>query len=316
MKNTAGMVKQGVILAAGRGSRAFPLSQSYPKSLLPIFNKPVMQYQLEVMRDAGIRDIVIVIGSLGSQIEDFFGNGSRLGVRLSYIVDNKAQGIAGSLMKAKDRIVGPFFLFLGDIFVVDADIKSSIALMVGLEADAIVIGREEIDPEAVKRNFSVIATKGGRVLKVVEKPRQPPSMFKGYGLYLFSPAIFAAIAKTPKSSLRNELEITDSIQTLIDSGGKVYVQKWKNWDFNLSYPEDLLMCNLKLLKEKKLDNLIGEGVDIDENAQIISSVIGDRVIIGGPMVLEECLVLSDTKVSRRSQPLKRLIFANDYVLPA
>lgn len=309
-------VKQGVILAAGRGSRIFPLSKNSPKPLLPVLNKPVIEYQIDVMRKAGIWDITIVVGALGILIKKFFGNGSKFGVKISYIVDNNPQGIASSLMRVKGKITGPFALFLGDIFVKDADINSSVLVMVKLKADGVIIGKNESDPEAIRRNFSVITAAGGQILKVIEKPQKPPSKFKGYGLYLFSPAIFKAIAGTPRSSLRNEYEITDSIQTLIDSGGRVFAKKLSNWDFNLSYPEDLLMCNLKMLKEKKLKSLVGRGVHINRGARIISSVVGDRAIVDDAVVLEECLVLADTRVSKHKIPLRRMIFAKDFVLAA
>lgn len=309
-------VEQGVILAAGSGSRIFPLSQNYPKPLLPVLNKPVIEYQIEVMRKAGIGDITIVVGGLGILIKKFLGNGSKFGVKIAYIVDRNPQGIASSLMKVKNIILGrPFVLFLGDIFVYDADIKSAITLMGQVKADGIIIGRVESDPELVARNFSISTDRNGRVLRVIEKPKRPTNLFKGNGFYIFSAKIFEAIAKTSKSNLRNEVEITDSIQTLIDLGGRVYAQKWKNWDVNLSYPEDLLNCNLRMLKEQKLDNLIGEGVNINKSAQIISSVIGDRAIVDDPLVLEECLVFAGTKVKSRARQTRRLIFAKDYVVP-
>lgn len=299
-------VKQGVILAAGHGSRIFPLSVDYPKPLLPVLNKPVIQYQIEVMRDAGIVDIIIVIGILGSKIKTYFKNGSSFGVRISYVVDNNPQGIASSLMKAKAKISGPFALFLGDIFVVRADIKSAVDLFVRRGAEGVIIGKREIDPEAVSHNFSVIIGDHGQVIKVIEKPKKPPSLFKGYGLYLFSAAIFEAISRTPRSTLRNEYEITDSIQTLIDIGGKVYSQEWDNWDFNLSYPRDLLDCNLKMLKENKIDFLIGRDVQIGKNTRIVSSIVGDRAVLDNVWI-EECLVFPEVEVSVVNTLVKRHI---------
>lgn len=302
------MIKQGVILAAGSGTRMLPLSDFYPKVLLPICNKPLMRYQIDVMKKAGILDITIVIGKLGSQIKNFFGNGRRFGVKISWVVDKNPQGIASSLMRAKSVIYGPFALFLGDIFVYDADIKSAIALMVRTQADGIIIGRVESKKELVARNFSITTNRKGRVLRLIEKPKRPPNLFKGNGLYLFSGKIFEAIAKTGKSNLRNEVEITDSIQTLIDSGGKVYAKRWQNWDFNLSSPRDLLDCNLKMLKEKGFHNLIGKNAKINPGAKIQRSVIGDRAAVIKPIFLDQCLVFADTTV-RKLKGAKNTIFA-------
>lgn len=307
-------VKQGVILAAGKGSRAFPLTFNLPKPLFPVCNKPVMQYQIEAMNEAGIDEIVVVIGHLGEQIKNTFGDGSQLGVKLCFVVDDDPQGIASSLMCAKGLVKGPFALFLGDIFLPRMDLISVINSFSKHKAEGIIIARKEDDEELIKRNFAVVTGQNGQVKRVVEKPKVPPSSIKGYGLYLFSLAIFNAIQKTSPSPLRNEYEIQDAIQKLIDGGGKVYCESWDIWDFNLSYPEDLLMCNLMMLREKGLDYLIGQKAQIGRGVQIKASVIGDRAVVDSPMMLKECLVFADTKVKSTSSSARRLIFADRLVL--
>lgn len=306
-------MRQGVILAAGKGSRIFPLSNSYPKPLLPVLNKPVIEYQIEAMRKAGIEEIIIVIGHLGQKIKDYFGNGNKFGILIDYVFDDDPQGIASSLLITKKLLKGPFAVFLGDIFMDKVDLSVSIKKMTESGADGIVIAKMEKDPELVKRNFAIVIDKDLQIIKVVEKPKVPPSMLKGYGLYLFNEKIFAAIEATPKSKLRNEYEITDSIQTFIDMGAKLYCDMWSLWDFNLSYPEDLLMCNLKMLKERGLKHLISQDAQVDKRAKIISSVIGDRAVVDSPLVLQECLVLPDTRVVYKSKPLSRQIFTGDLI---
>lgn len=306
-------MRQGVILAAGRGSRIFPLSNNYPKPLLPVLNKPVIEYQIEAMRKAGIEEIIIVIGHLGQKIKDYFGNGNKLGVLIDYVFDDDPQGIASSLMKAKVKIDGPFVLFLGDIFMTGVNLRPAILRFTRLKADGILIGKQETEPEPVMRNFEIVIGGHGRVIRVIEKPKKPKSLVKGYGLYLFSLAIFSAIAHTPRSSLRSEYEITDAVQKLIDDGGAVYCEEWDLWDFNLSYPEDLLMCNLKMLKERRLKRLISQDAQIDKGAKIITSVIGDRAVVDSPMVLQECLVLPDTRVVYKSKQHSRQIFTGDLI---
>ncbi len=308
-------VKQGVILAAGKGSRIFPLSTNYPKPLLPVLNKPIMQYQIEAMKNLGIKEIVVVVGILGNKIKSFFGNGKKFGVNISYVSDYNPQGIASSLMKARNKITGPFVLFLGDIFVVKADLRSAKRKMEILAADGVIIGKKETDRDLIRRNFSVIFDKNSRVLKVIEKPKNPKSLFKGYGFYLFSPAIFKAIMKTPRSQLRNEYEITDAIQTLIDMGGNVYADEWDNWDFNLSYPKDLIDCNMRMLKEEKLESLLGQGVIVQPDTRIVSSVVGDRSRIGNVYIME-CLALPDAEISSSNDLIRRTIFTQDFALSA
>lgn len=307
-------VKQGVILAAGRGARISPLSMNWPKPLLPVCNKPVMQYQIEAMRAAGIGEILVVVGQLSEKIRDFFGNGRKFGVRISYVYDDEPQGIASSLLKTERLITGPFALFLGDIFVKSLDLTSAIDRFVAEKADGIVIAKIEKDVGAVRRNFAIVVSENGRVLKVIEKPKNPPSLIKGCGLYLFNKSIFEAIKKTKRSKLRNEYEITDSIQKLIDTGGLVFCETWDLWDINLSFPEDLLKCNLRFLRELNLKSLIGRRAKINPAARLISSVVGDGAKILDPVTLEECLVFPETSVSGFSGYVRGHIFAQNLVL--
>ena len=306
-------IRQGVILAAGRGARISPLSVSWPKPLLPVCNKPVMQYQIEAMKSAGIHEVLIVLGHLGDKIRDFFAKGRKFGVRINYIYDDDPQGIASSLLKTEGKIRGPFVLFLGDIFMKDVDLEGAIDKFSAKKADSVIIARYEKNFDEVRRNFAVVIDKEGRVLKVVEKPQKPVSFIKGYGLYLFNKSIFSAIAKTKRSKLRNEYEITDAVQKLIDGGGKVYCETWSLWDVNLSYPEDLLRCNLRLLNELNLKSLIGKSAQVN-GARLISSIVGDRAKILDPLTLEKCLILPDTNVSGFSGHIRGHIFANGLVL--
>src|SRR5579884_43697 len=256
---SADHVRQGVILAAGRGSRISPLSLRYPKPLLPVCNKPVMQYQIEAMRTAGISEVVIVIGHLGGEIMSYFGDGGVLGVKIRYVEDLDPQGIAASLAKAEPSVGSPFVLFLGDIFVGLDDLAPAMARLVDRGALGGIVVKREDTPEPVKRNFAVLTTPDGRVWRVIEKPKDPPSLLKGCGVYLFTPAIFDAIRRTPRSALRGEYELTDAIQQLIEGGGAVYSEELARWDVNLTYPGDLLDCNLRMLRERRLECLVGTG---------------------------------------------------------
>lgn len=303
-------MKQGVILAAGRGSRIRPFSDHFPKPLLPICNKPVMQYQVEAMRDAGIDDITVVVGHRGEQIRGHFGDGGSLGVRMRYVVDENPQGIAASLLTARDAVHGPFALFLGDIFIALDDLAPAMRRMAERGADGAVIVRQEPDLDVIRLNFSVVADGDGRISRVIEKPADPPSNLKGCGVYIFTPSIFEAIDRTPRSSLRNEYEITDAIQTLVDMGTGVYSEELARWDWNITFPGDLLDLNLKVLGEQRLDYLLGAGAVVSENTQLVNSIVGDRAVIEAPSLIEECLVLADCRVDRNYGSIRRHIFAD------
>jgi dTDP-glucose pyrophosphorylase len=303
-------VRQGVILAAGRGARLQPLSSIRPKPLQPICNKPIMQYHLEAMRDAGIGEVAVVIGPTSAPIRSYFGDGQLLGLRIHYVEDPEPAGIAASLALVEPWLRGPFVVFLGDVFVRLTDLETALSPMRLDAAGTLVVRRDS--PEAVRRNFAVIADQEGRIERVIEKPANPPTDLKGCGIYVFDQTIFDAIRRTRRSSLRNEYEITDAIQILLGLGRPVFASEIARWDVNVTYPEDLLACNLRLLHEQRLDNLIGHAVSISERARMASSVVGDRAVLEGPVQLEECLVFPDARV-RDIGPVRRRIFVDGVV---
>jgi glucose-1-phosphate thymidylyltransferase len=277
-------VHQGVILAAGRGNRIHPLSKLYPKPLQPVCNKPIMQYQMEMMREAGIEEMAVVIGPNGNPIRDYFGDGRRLGVKIDYIEDPTPEGIASSLARAEPWVRGPFAVFLGDIFLVCTDFNQALIPVENGAVGTLLVRRDR--PEMVRQNFAVVTDNDGRVERVIEKPTDPPTDLKGCGVYVFDPSVFDAIRRTPRSPLRNEYELTEALQLFIETGNPIYAVEVVQWDVNVSYPDDLLACNLKMLREMNLDFLIGQGARIGSQTQILSSIIGDRAIVDSPVVLE------------------------------
>lgn len=305
---------QGVVLAAGRGTRFQPLTAVGPKPLQPVCNKPIIQYQLEAMRDAGIRDVAIVIGPTSRAIADYFGNGQWLGMVLTYVEDPNPAGIASSLSYAEPWISGPFALFLGDIFMALDGFDAALALMDGGAAGVVVVREDSADH--VRQNFSVDLHPDGRIRRVIEKPADPPTLLKGIGLYVFTPAIFDAIRRTPRSALRNEVELTDAIQTLVGMGLPVYPSQCVKWDINVTRPEDLLACNLKLLRELEQQSLVGPGAQVHAGAQLLDSVVGNDAVVEAPTVFEECLILPGVDVGRPTGPQRRRIFTDGLVWSA
>lgn len=308
MSNT---VRQGIVLAAGRGKRMQPLSGACPKPMQPICNKPIMQYQLEAMRDAGICDVAIVIGANGHVFRDAFGDGAQLGLRLTYIDDPEPAGIASSLACAEGWVDGPFVVFLGDIFLALTNLADALAPLDDGAAGTIVVRRDT--PDAIRRNFAVITDPSGRIDHVVEKPANPPSNLKGCGVYVFNQMIFEAIRRTPRSALRNEYEITDAVQIFVDFGRPVFAADIVRWDINVTYPEDLLECNLRVLREQGGDSLIGKGAQFGAQTRLVSSIIGDRASVAAPVLLHECLVLPDGSVPALAENASRCIFGDGLV---
>ena len=291
----AGMV--GVILAAGKGARMYPFSERSPKPILPILNRPLLTHQIEVMRDCGISDIHIVVGHLGYQVARTFGDGTQFGVRIHFVEQESTLGLAHAVGALETRIQEPFLLMLGDIyFHLKAPIKPLLDEVLGGEVNANLVSMYEPDAAMVRRNFVIDADERGRVRRVIEKPRYVDSQLKGCGIYVFDQHIFDAIRRTPRTAMRDEYEITDSIQILINDGYHVRHHPIVERDLNLTKPEDLLAINLIELGRKGLEHLVGERVSAPSGTRIERSVIGDGVTIRHPIRISNSVVMPNVVV--------------------
>lgn len=286
----------GVILAAGKGTRITPLNLEYPKPLLPVCNKPIMEYQIDEMKKLNIKDIYIVIGYLGNKIKKYFGTGKRLGVNLKYIKQKEILGIAHAIGQLEPYINTPFLLFLGDIFYVPKDLNKMLTIFTKNNTGAVLAVKRETNTELIKRNFSLMLGKTNEVTRVIEKPRYVTNNLKGCGIYLFDLPIFDAIRNTPRTAMRDEYEITTSIQLLIDYGYKVYPADVIDWDMNITFAQDLLKCNLEQLERLKLNNLISVKAEINKLAKISKSVIGDHVTIKKNIRISDSVILPGTSI--------------------
>lgn len=283
---------QGVILAAGHGSRMGPFGERWPKPIAPICNKPLLAYHLEHLKSLGIRDVLVVIGHLGSRIVDTLGDGSAYGLRISYVEQQQRLGLAHAVGQLERHIDRPFVLFLGDIFFDVPDLHAMIEEFESHACDAVLAVKEESDPEAVKKNFSVYLRGDGTVRRVIEKPRHIENLLKGCGLYLFDLPIFDAIRRTPRTALRDEYELTDSIQILIDFEHTVRAVRAVEWDMNITFIGDLIECCVHQLRRMGAERCLGERCAIVPGVELIDTVLGDDVTITQPLRLERCVVLS------------------------
>ncbi len=311
-------ITKAVILAAGEGSRMRPLTYTRPKVMLPIANRPILEHLLLEMIEAGIRELYFIVGYHDEQIREYFGNGSKWGVNIQYCNQRKQLGTADALRMVESFLNEDFLMANGDIIVDHQEIQH----LTQQNGHAMsVIEMAEV------AGLGVIEVKDGQVVRIYEKMANPPSHLANAGLYRFSPEIFKAIAKTPKSP-RGEYEITDSIQMLIDSGQPVYFQTIGRW-LDLSYPWDLLAANEKLLAELKPQRsgeieegamingpvsvgkgsivragayivgpvIIGQNCDIGPNCFIRpSTAIGDNCHVGASVEVKNCIIMNGAKV--------------------
>jgi glucose-1-phosphate thymidylyltransferase len=290
----------GVILAAGRGSRIQPLNLYMPKPLLPVCNKPIIQYQLEDMRAIGVREVIIVVGHLKKEIISYFGDGSSLGLRIRYVEQEQTLGIAHAVAQLENDVDSPFILFLGDIFLVPKNLQAMERMFWERRAGAVLAVKREENPEYVRRNFAVILHASGTVTRVIEKPRYVTTNRKGCGVYIFDLAIFDAIRRTPRTAQRDEYEITNSIQILIDDGYPVYPAEVIEWDMNITFACDLLECNRSQLRRLGKPRLIGHNTAIHPQATIEGSVLGDGVTLDKPIAVRDSLVLAGVHITADS----------------
>jgi glucose-1-phosphate thymidylyltransferase len=237
---------KGIILGGGRGTRLRPLTHTGPKQLIPVANRPVIEYAVEDLRDAGVTDIAVVLGNKGrEEIQDHLGDGSGLGVDITYVVQGNPLGIA--------HAVGCCREFVGEddcvVYLGDNVLKQGIETLVeSFEAGEHVAGIALQHVEDPGRFGVADVDEVGRVRALVEKPENPPSDLALVGVYVFSTDVFDAIDAI-EPSWRDELEITDAIQWLLENRGTIDSHVVEGWWKDTGKPEDILDANRLLLED-------------------------------------------------------------------
>jgi dTDP-glucose pyrophosphorylase len=296
----------GAILAAGHGTRMQPFSERYPKPLLPVCNKPLIVHHVEFMRSIGIRKIAVLIGHKGYEIAKVLGDGKQWGVEIRYVEQRTMLGIGHAVGLLEPEIQDPFLLFLGDIYFTPKNFQSVLDTFESRNAGGVLVTKEEDDVQAIRKNFAILQNADGQVVRVIEKPRHAPNKLKGVGIYMFDPAIFDAIRRTPRTALRDEYELTDAIQVMIDDGYRVYPESAIRADINLTTPADLLRANLLHAQEIDPASAMGENVRRHPESRIANSVVGQNAEIETPIEIRNSLVFPGTKV-QSTAPLDRAI---------
>jgi glucose-1-phosphate thymidylyltransferase len=288
---------KAVILAAGQGTRLRPVTLTMPKPLVPVANKSLIAYAVDVLKNAGFNHIGIVVNDLESAIPHQLGRGEKLGVQLEYVVQAEQRGLAHALSLCRDFVGDdPFCMFLGDNIFQD----KMQSVLEGFEHSgdeaAIVLG-EVSDPS----RYGIADIRDGQIVRVVEKPKEPPSNLAIAGVYLFRKSIFDAISHiTP--SWRNELEITDAIQYLIAQGHTVRPYKLSGWWIDAGKPDAIIQANQLVLGElpytpapENPEQIIGTSevshrVLLGEGSRIIDSVVRGPVIIGSNVTIRHSYI--------------------------
>jgi len=274
---------KALILSGGKGTRLRPITYTSAKQLVPVANRPVLFRVLDAVTEAGITDIGIVVGDTAEEIKTAVGDGSRWGAKVTYIQQEVPLGLAHAVKISEDFLGDDrFVMFLGDN-VIQGGIVSLVEQFAANDWNAQIVLKEVDNPRA----FGVAELRDGRVVKLVEKPKEPPSNLALVGIYMFDHRVFEAV-NAIKPSWRGELEITDAIQYLIDKGYKVYPYIHKGWWIDTGKMEDLLEANRLILEtiEPRIEGIVDAEskvngkVVIEKDAEIIGSTVRGPAIIG------------------------------------
>ena len=319
---------KGIILHGGHGTRLRPLTHTGPKQLLPIANKPMSQFCLEAIFETGITEIAIIIGGVGSnKVREYYGDGNKFGVKITYIEQDEPRGIAHAIRLCKDFINNDKFLvFLGDN-IIQKSIVNFVKKFKNSDYDATVLLCEVDNPS----RFGIADVENEKIVKIIEKPKNPTSNLAVTGIYLLTPLIFEIIDNL-KPSWRNELEITDALDNLLRQNNNISFERITDYWKDTGTPEDIIHANgeiiKKMLENLENDHIIGKDTVIESNVKINGPVvIGDNCHISsgssiGPNVsvgnnttvaisnIENSIVMENCKINSSAE-IKNSIIANN-----
>jgi len=277
---------KGIILHGGHGTRLRPLTHTGPKQLLAIANKPMSQFALEDLRRAGILDIAIVIGGVHSEkVKEFYGDGKKFGVKITYVPQDKPKGISHAIKLCKN-FVGKenFVVYLGDNVLRTGLVKFT-KKFASSKSDAMILLCKVNDPS----RFGIAELDGKKIMKITEKPKNPTSNLAVIGVYFLTPKIFGIIEKL-KPSWRGELEITDALQMMMDKNMTIQYDTVTGWWKDTGTPEDILHANQLILDTVGTDNqfILNEGAKVQGTIVIgKNSSISRDSFITGPAIIGE-----------------------------
>jgi glucose-1-phosphate thymidylyltransferase len=303
---------KGIVLHGGAGTRLRPLTFTGPKQLIPIANKPVSQYVIEDLISAGIKDIAVVLGEIYPElVKEYYKDGSSFGAKITYIYQGKPLGIAHAVKLCRDFVNNDkFIVYLGDQ-ILQKGIRKYVEKFIKEDYDAFILLKEVEDPT----RFGVVEFDDKRrIIRLIEKPKIPPSKYALVGVYFFKPVVFDIIEKL-KPSWRGELEITDAIQLMLEYNYKIGYEILDGWWFDVGKSNDILLVNAKVLDERAKERIEGEinnsriegRVEIDKDTKIINSIIRGPSVIGKNCIIENSFIGPYTSIGNNSRIINSCI---------
>jgi glucose-1-phosphate thymidylyltransferase len=293
---------KALVLAGGAGTRLRPFSYSMPKQLIPVANKPVLQRVLDNIRDIGVTEIGMIVGDWADEIVAVFGDGSQLGLRISYIRQDQPRGLAHCVLLARAFLGDDdFVMYLGDNLLAEGVVDLAQEFATRRPAAQVAV-QKVINPSA----FGVAELDpSGAVLRLAEKPSQPRSDLALLGVYFLTPAIHTAVASIVPSA-RGELEITDAIQWLLTVGAEVRAYEYGGYWKDIGRVSDVLECNRRLLDglgpcvagEVDADSELTGAVVVEPGARLVRSRIDGPAIVGAGTLVVDSHVGPHTSIGR------------------
>ena len=301
---------RALVLCGGEGSRLRPLTHTSAKQLIPVAGAPILFHALDAIRDAGITEVGIVVGQTAGEVRAAVGDGAAWGIDVTYIPQEAPLGLAHAVLAARDFVAGqPFLMYLGDNVLLEG-VTRFVDEFERTRPDAQIFLARVPEPE----RFGVAVLDGDRVVRLVEKPREPVSDLALVGVYLFDDSILEAAA-TLEPSWRGELEITEAIQWLIDHGKIVRAEMVTGWWKDTGRPSDLLEANRVMLSvrtpsiEGDVDGAsrVDGVVRVGRGAKVIRSELHGPVVIGEDAVIEDSVVGPNVSIERDTRVVKSLV---------
>lgn len=282
---------KGLILSGGLGTRLRPLTFTQPKQVIPIANKPTLFYAIEAMVKCNIREIGIIVGDRGPEVRNLVGDGSRWGATISYIYQGEPLGLAHAVKTARNFLGNdPFIMFLGDNLI-----NSGLGPVIEAfqQANAVILVSPVQDPS----RYGIVELDGEMIISLVEKPQAPKSNLALVGVYAFDSNIFQAIDLI-KPSWRNELEITDAIQMMVNMGFAVKPCLLSGWWKDTGKVEDILDANRLVLSQlqTRIEGVIDSATVITGSVEISPTARVTNCVIRGPVSIGEGAVINNTYV--------------------
>ncbi len=285
----------GAILAGGRGKRMGRLGDLYPKPLLPVANRPLIVHHVETLRAAGIHRIYVVVGHGSDRIKETLGDGRRHDVELRFIEQGAPLGSAHAVARLAAHIDGPFVLLLGDYYFSAPGLAHMLERARATDS-SIMAAKREPDRLALTEACVLEVASDGLVRRIVEKPVAPKGDLKGCGIYVCRPEVLDAARRTPRTALRDEYELTVSLDVYLQMGFPLYAEEVIAWDMNFTRPEDVLQCNLIWLREHGRSDLVAASAQIASGSTLNGVVVGDNVIVSQATSMRSAVVFGGVQL--------------------